>query len=83
GTLHLARVSVEVSGVRTIVDVPDGVVYSDDDGRVVHVDSAGAQEQIGRTGVGSRLGVEDDNGWVAWADPGAGDPELVVHDTIA
>lgn len=80
--LHLARVAVEVPGVQELVDVPDGVVYSDRDGLVVHVDSSGGQQQIGQTVAGSRLVVEHDLGWVAWADPGAGDPELVVHDTL-
>jgi hypothetical protein len=83
GTLHLARVDVQVAGVGTLLDVPDGVVYSDSEGRVVHVDDAGRQRPIGQTVAGSRLAVEPDNGWVAWADPGDGDPELVVHDTLA
>ncbi len=83
GTLHLARVDVQVAGVDTLLAVPDGVVYSDAEGRVVHVDDAGRQRKIGETVAGSRLVVEPDNGWVAWADPGDGDPELVVHDTLA
>ena len=83
GRLHLGRVVVEVAGVQTLLSVPDGVVYSDMEGRVVHVDDGGTQRPIGETVPGSRLAVEPDNGWVAWADPGDGDPELVVHDTIA
>ena len=83
GTLHLARVDVRVAGLGTLLAVPDGVVYSDSEGHVVHVDDAGRQQTIGETVAGSRLAVEPDNGWVAWADPGDGDPELVVHDTLA
>ncbi len=83
GRLRLARVEVEVAGLRALVTVPDGVVFSDDEGRVVHVDDSGRQRRIGETVPGSRLVVEPDNGWVAWADPGDGDPELVVHDTLA
>ncbi|WP_432479254.1 hypothetical protein [Nocardioides sp. GXQ0305] len=83
GVLHLARVEVEASDVQTLLTVPDGVVYGDDEGRVVHVDDSGQQREIGETVPGSRLVVEPDNGWVAWADPGDGDPELVVHDTLA
>jgi len=82
GRLHLARVDVEVAGLRTLLSVPDGVVYSDREGHVVHVDDGGVQRQIGETVPDSRLVVEPDNGWVAWADPGGGDPELVVHDTL-
>ena len=83
GRLHLARVEVAVTGLETLLAVPDGVVYSDADGSVVHVDDGGGQRQIGETVPGSRLVVEPDNGWVAWADPGDGDPELVVYDTLA
>jgi hypothetical protein len=74
---------VEVSGVLELVDVPDGVVYSDAEGQVVAVDSAGRQTPIGETVAGSRLAANPDNGWVAWADPDDGSPMLVVHDTIA
>jgi hypothetical protein len=83
GRLHLARVTVEVDGLLEMVDVPDGVVYSDTRGRVVIVDSSGAQTPIGETVAGSRLAASSDSGWVAWADPGDGSPFLVVHDTIA
>lgn len=83
GVLHLADVTVELPSVRDLVQVPDGVVLSDDDGAVWFVDGKGGQERIGRTVPGDDLVVEPDNGWVAWADPGAGAPELVVHDTVA
>lgn len=83
GTLHLARVTVEVAGLLEMVDVPDGVVYSDTEGRVVAVDSAGQQTSIGETVAGSRLAANADTGWVAWADPADGNPVLVVHDTVA
>jgi DNA-directed RNA polymerase specialized sigma24 family protein len=81
GTLHLAEVTVGVRPVRELVAVPDGVVLTNDEAEVLFVESDGDQEQIGRTVTGSPLVVEPDNGWVAWADPGAGDPELVVYDT--
>jgi DNA-directed RNA polymerase specialized sigma24 family protein len=81
GTLHLADVRVGVRPVRELVAVPDGIVLTNDDARVIFVESDGDQQQIGRTVTGSPLVVEPDNGWVAWADPGNGDPELVVYDT--
>jgi hypothetical protein len=81
GTLHLAEVTVEVRPVLELVAVPDGVVLTNDEARVIFVESDGDQEQIGRTVTGTPLVVEPDNGWVAWADPGNGDPELVVYDT--
>lgn len=81
GTLHLAKVVVEVDAVDQLVTVPDGVVMSDDRGDVTMVESSGELVKIGDTVPGTALVVEPDNGWVAWADPGEGDPELVVHDT--
>jgi len=81
GVLHLADVTVETRQVEQLVTVADGVVMTDDRGDVMLVESNGAMEKIGETVPGTALVVEPDNGWVAWADPGGGDPELVVHDT--
>ncbi len=81
GSLHLAEVTVEVRPVGDLVTVPGGVVMSDDRGAVTMVDDSGEIETIGQTVPGAALVVEPDNGWVGWADPGEGDPELVVHDT--
>lgn len=81
GVLHLPDVTVEVRPVEQLVTVPDGVVMSDDRGEVTMVEESGELAKIGETIPGSDLVVEPDNGWVAWADPGDGDPEVVVHDT--
>ena len=82
GVLHLADVTVETLAVEQLVTVPDGVVHDRlTAGDVMLVESSGAMEKIGETVPGTALVVEPDNGWVAWADPGGGDPELVVHDT--
>ena len=81
GLLHLAEVTVEVRPVLQLVIVPDGVVMSDDSGDVTMVDDSGEMEKIGETVPDTALVVEPDNGWVAWADPGTGEPELIVHDT--
>ena len=43
----------EVAGARQLLAVPDGVVYSDAEGHVVHVDDAGRQRTIGETVAGS------------------------------
>ena len=81
GKLHLTDVTVGVRPVLQLVSVPGGVVLSNDEGQVLLVEDDGDQQQIGDTVTGTPLVVEQDNGWVAWADPGAGDPELVVFDT--
>ncbi len=81
GKLHLTDVTVGVQPVLQLVSVSDGVVLSNDEGQVLYIQENGEQEQIGDTVTGTPLVVEPDNGWVAWADPGTGDPELVVFDT--
>jgi len=81
GTLHLGEVTVGVRPVVELVRVPGGVVLTDDEAQVLFVEGDGDQQQIGETVTGTQLAAEPDNGWVAWADPGDGDPELVVFDT--
>jgi hypothetical protein len=81
GTLHLGEVTVGVRPVIELVRVPDGVVLTNDEAQVMFVEENGDQHQIGDTVTGSPLAAEPDNGWVAWADPGDGNPELVVFDT--
>ena len=81
GTLHLADVTVGTRPVLQLVTVPGGAVLTDDQGQVLLVEEDGEQVPIGETVPGTPLVVEPDNGWVAWADPGAGEPELVAFDT--
>ena len=83
GTLHLSEVTVKLPDVQQVLQVPGGVVVVDSKGEVSVVRADGERDRIGRTVPGTRVVVEADNGWVAWADPGNGDPELVVHDTVA
>lgn len=81
GRLHLSDVTVTVAPVVDLVTVPDGVVLADADGGVAMVTHDGTVTPIGSTVPGEGLVVDPDNGWVAWADPGDGAPQLVVHDT--
>ena len=82
GVLHLARVTVELPQVQEMVEVPDGVVYADRAGRVVLVDGLGEFSGLGQTNPGVPIAAAAERGWVTWLDA-EGDPELVVHDTIA
>jgi hypothetical protein len=88
GSLHLANVTVEVppSGRRPdhLAQINGGAVYGDDDtGAVVFVGDDGEVTRIGTKAPGARLVASDENGWVAWVDPRAGSPELVVYDLTA
>jgi hypothetical protein len=81
GRLHLADVTVTVGPVVDLVIVPDGAVLAEEDGSVVLAEDDGTLTPLGDTVPGGGLVAEPDNGWVAWADPGDGDPEVVVVDT--
>ncbi len=81
-TLHLDDVEVVVSGIRDLVEVPDGVVYADRDGRVVLVDQQGRLTELGRTGTHDPITGELERGLVAWVDVTGEEPELVMHDTL-
>ena len=81
GRLHLEDVVITVPAVVDLVTVPGGAVMVDEQGVVTLVEDDGATTRLGRTVPGEGLVAEPDNGWVAWADPGAGDPEVVVVDT--
>ena len=79
--LHLAQVTVELPQVEEMVEVPEGVVYADREGRVVLVDGDGVLTSLGRTDPGVPIAGSGDRGWVSWRDAD-GEPALIVFDTI-
>ena len=81
GVLHLRDVAVEMPRVTQLVQVPDGVVVTDQSGRVIQVDPEGTLTRLGSAALGSRMASSQERGWVAWVEPGD-DPDLVVHDTV-
>lgn len=80
--LHLPDVTVELPQLEEMVEVPDGVVYTDRGGRVVLVDREGALTSLGRTEPGTPIAGSAERGWVTWLDAD-GSPGLVVFDTLA
>lgn len=79
--LHLPDVTVELSRVAEMVEVPDGVVYADSSGRVVLVDGEGGLDLLGRTEPGTPIAGSGDRGWVAWLDVDGRSAWLVVWDS--
>ncbi len=79
--LHLERVTVELPQIEEMVEVPEGVVYADREGRVLLVDGEGVLTSLGRTDPGIPIAGSGDRGWVTWRDAG-GAPGLIVYDTI-
>jgi hypothetical protein len=84
--LHLESVQVAVKGLQGLVVVPDGVVYADDRGEVVHVGDDGRRVVIGKGVSAGQLASNQLTGWVAWVDNGkriiGNPPVVVVYDTI-
>lgn len=80
--LHLDEVTVELPQLTSIVEVPDGAVVADREGRVLLVDQAGKVTRLGLTRRASIVVGSDDRGLVAWISAEDGRPELIVHDTV-
>ncbi len=78
--LHLEHVVLAVEGIRQMTAVGTGVVYGDDEGRVVYAADDGSREVLGRTGEDGRIAAADENGWAAWVDPGGDRPAIVVKE---
>ena len=80
GELHLAHVVVDTAPVSELLAVPGGVVYGDATGRVVLVDGRGDETPLGHFTPGAPLAGSQEQGMVAWVDPGDGRPTLHVYD---
>jgi hypothetical protein len=81
--LHLADVTVEeLPQISEMVRVPDGVVYGDDQGLVVHVHEDGAMEKLGETVPDRPVVGSAERGWVAWVEAGESADRMVVYDVL-
>jgi hypothetical protein len=80
GRIHLAHQVLAVDGVRDLTRIGSGVVYGDDDGRVVYAADDGSRAVLGHKDPGLPVVATDETGWAAWVDPGGGQPTLVVKE---
>ncbi len=80
GVLHLADVTVRLEQLVELVEVPEGVVYADRAGRVVHVGPDGKLTSLGETVPGTRIAASFERGLVAWVEREGS--ELVVHNVL-
>ena len=80
GVLHLRDVTVRLGQIVDLVEVPDGVVYADRGGRVVHVGPDGTLTSLGETVPGTRIVGSLERGLVAWVEREKF--ELVVHNVV-
>jgi hypothetical protein len=71
GRLHLDHAALEVDGITDMTRVGTGVVYGDDEGRVVYTADDGSRELLGHKEVDVPVAATDETGLAAWYDPEA------------
>jgi hypothetical protein len=69
GRLHLEHTVLEVDGIRDMTRLGNGVVYGDDEGRVVYAADDGSRELLGHKDPDARVAVTAETGLAAWYDP--------------
>jgi hypothetical protein len=69
GKLHLEHVVLDVEGIRDMTRVGPGVVYGDDQGRVVFAGDDGSRELLGHKDPDAPVAATDETGLAAWFDP--------------
>ncbi|HEX5087704.1 MAG TPA: hypothetical protein VFV89_07845 [Nocardioides sp.] len=77
GQLHLADRVVAVEGLTNMTRIGTGVVYGDEEGRVVHLRADGTRDLLGHTDPAAPVAASDESSWAAWVDTGTG--ALVVE----
>ena len=80
GRLHLDHTVLEIEGLRDMTRIGVGVVYDDEDGRVVYASDDGALDVLGRHSPDAPSAATDENGWVAWVESGPDEARLVVNE---
>ena len=80
GRLHLDHVVLAIDGLRDMTKIGDGVVYGDDDGRVVYAADDGSRQVLGHKDPAFPVVATDETGRAAWVDPGGSPPTLVVKE---
>jgi hypothetical protein len=76
GLLHLEHTVLAVEGLHDMTRIGTGVVYGDDQGRVVYAADDGTRHVLGHKDPEVPVAATDETGWAAWYDPGS--KELVV-----
>ena len=70
GQLHLDHTVLAVEGLRDMTRVGNGVVYGDDEGRVVYAADDGSREVLGHKDPEVPVAATDETGWAAWVETG-------------
>ena len=80
GQLHLDHTVLAVEGLRDMTRIGTGVVYGDDQGRVVFAADDGRREVLGHKDPEVPVAATDETGWAAWVETEGDRPRLVVKE---
>ena len=68
GELHLDHIVLAVEGLQDMTRIGTGVVYGDDEGRVVYAADDGSREVLGHKDPDVPVAATDETGWAAWVE---------------
>ncbi len=80
GRLHLEHTVLAVEGLTDMTRIGNGVVYGDEEGRVVYAADDGSREVLGHKDAEVRVAATDETGWAAWVETEGDKPAIVVKE---
>jgi hypothetical protein len=80
GQLHLDHSVLAVEGLEDMTRIGTGVVYGDEQGRVVYAADDGTRTVLGHKDPEVPVAATDENGWAAWVDTERAQPAIVVKE---
>jgi hypothetical protein len=80
GQLHLDHSVLAVEGLKDMTRIGTGVVYGDDQGRVVYAADDGSREVLGHKDPEVPVAATDETGWAAWVETEGDQPKLVIKE---
>jgi hypothetical protein len=80
GQLHLDHSVLAVEGLKNMTRIGTGVVYGDDQGRVVYAADDGSRNVLGHTDPEVPVAATDETGWAAWVETEGDQPKLVIEE---
>jgi hypothetical protein len=80
GQLHLDHTVLAVEGLTDMTRIGTGVVYGDDQGRVVYAADDGSRDVLGAKDPDVPVAATDETGWAAWVETTGDRAELTVKE---
>ena len=80
GQLHLDHTVLSVEGLKDMTRIGTGVVYGDDEGRVVFAADDGSREVLGHKDPDVPVAATDETGWAAWVETTGDRPRLMIKE---